>query len=68
MPLAGSDYVIREIPYRVFVWDNYSASWQQAKPESQWDSIVKFMYGETNNILWIYTDDADGESKIKIQY
>jgi len=53
---------------KVFIKTGTASAWVQVPPESQWSVNTQYVYGRSDHSFWIYTDDQEGTSDVKITY
>ena len=64
-----SCYVPLNQPFQVFLRKPNSSQWVKAISDSQWTGNDEYVYGISNNTLWVYVNDTgDLEVDVKITY
>jgi hypothetical protein len=54
--------------FKVYLRGDNSNQWVEAVPENQWTANDKYIYGISNNNLWIYTNESNETPDVKITY
>lgn len=56
-------------PFKVYLRVDNSNQWIEAMPEANWTDTDKYVYGISNNNLWIYSNYGDdGKVDVKMTY